>query len=151
MLCLLQLPPDHKMPESECGHWVCTVPHHRLLPPRLVLDARVRVFVPSTSPSSTVKRNVYEMSTGIKVFEMLWTWYWVRFLCCSATCRASLNHFLSRQEVPMNKESLGGERVCYDSLIKLKPVPSCPSFPGDPQGLWGGFSISSMNCSLEAA
>lgn len=51
----------------------------------------------------------------------------------------------------MNKKLLGGERVCYDSLIKLKPVPSCPSFPGDPQGLWGGFNISSMNYSLETA
>lgn len=51
----------------------------------------------------------------------------------------------------MDKELLGGEGACYNSLIKPKPVPSCLSFPEDPQGLWGGFSILSMNGFLEVA
>lgn len=91
------------------AHWVCTALHHHLLSPCLLLDAWVGVIVPSTSPSSTVKRNDYGMSTGIEVFEMLWAWYLGRFLCCSATCRASLNHFLSRQEVSMIRSYLGAK------------------------------------------
>lgn len=132
------------------AHWVCTVLHHHLLSPCLLLHAGVGVCS-FYFPFSTVKRNVSWMSTGIKVFEIPWAWYWGRFLCCSVTCRVSLKHFISRWKVAMNKELLGGERVCYDSLIKLRPVPSCPSFPGDSQGLWGGFSILSMNYSLETA
>lgn len=156
-LCLLQPHSneqglsDHKMPRAESGLLGLCCPS---LSSALPLPGTGCVHGGNSSfcfPYSAAKKKCLMDFSSIKVSEMLLPWYRCRFLYHSSPSRVSLEHFLSRQEVAMDKELVGGEKACYDSLIKVKPVPSCPPFPGDPQGLWGGFSILSMNCSLKVA
>lgn len=98
-----------KCPSQNLAHWGCAVLHHHLLSLCSVQDACVGVILPSASLFLLPK----EMPDGFPPeYQGLSDAFGLiqgQILNCSATSRLSLKHFLSWQEVTMDKELLGAK------------------------------------------